>query len=56
MQEDRSKLLTALLGVVIGVLLTIVVTNIAGRPGKKVRASYDNWNKLNVILREVEKN
>ena len=51
---DRSGLVAALLGVVIGLLLALFLVRSceAGR----VRAGYANWQKLNLILDEVQKN
>lgn len=51
---DRSGLVAALLGVVIGLLLALFLVRSceAGR----VRAEYANWQKLNLILDEVQKN
>ncbi len=52
--KDRSVYLAALLGVILGVLLAVTVGKATGGKGRKV--SYDNWQKLNVILKEVQDN
>jgi len=54
MENNKITNWAAILGVVIGVLLTVVLTSITG--GRKVKADYDDWRKLNIILQEVEKN
>lgn len=55
-QYNKSSILVALLGAVIGVLLTITIIRIADNPGRIISSSYSGWKKLNVILQEVEKN
>ncbi|MBQ9184279.1 MAG: S41 family peptidase [Bacteroidales bacterium] len=52
--KDKSPILIALLGVVIGVLGTIIV-GIAGRQQKKA-ASDKDWSKLNLVLQQVREN
>jgi len=54
--KDRTSTIAALLGIVLGVLLTITVMTIMGGSRRKVKSSYDNWRKLNLIMQEVEKN
>ena len=46
--------MTALLGVILGVLLTLVVFQML--PDKKFDGDYNRWRKLNLILQEVQKN
>lgn len=53
---NKLNIIVALLGVVIGVLLVLTVSSVANHSGRKLKASYGNWRKLNVILQEVEKN
>lgn len=54
MKKTDNTILVALLGVVLGVLLTLVV--IKALPDKKFDGDYNRWRKLNLILHEVEKN
>ena len=46
--------MAALLGVVLGVLVTLVVCK--SLPDKKFDGDYNRWRKLNLILQEVQKN
>ena len=52
--KNRNSLLAALLGVAIGVLLTVIVVKWSGSH-RKIRAEYSEWRKLNLILQEVQK-
>ena len=52
--ERNLNIVTVLLGVIIGVLLTNVVIKIL--PEKKFDGDYERWRKLNLILQEVQKN
>ena len=52
--EGHLNIVTVLLGVVIGVLLTNVVIKLL--PEKKFDGDYERWRKLNLILQEVQKN
>ena len=52
--KNRSSLFAALLGVVIGILLTVVFVKWTGRH-RRIRAEYAEWRKLNLILQEVQK-
>ena len=54
MKKTDNTILIALLGVVLGVLLTMVVHKVL--PEKKFDGDYNRWRKLNLILQEVEKN
>ena len=54
MNIKNSNILTALLGVVLGVLITLVVSRML--PDKKFDGDYNRWRKLNLILQEVQKN
>ena len=54
MEIKNSNILTALLGVILGVLLTLTVTRML--PDKKFDGDYNRWRKLNLILQEVQKN
>ena len=49
-----NTVIVALLGTVLGVLLTLVV--IKALPEKKFDGDYNRWRKLNLILQEVQKN
>ena len=50
----NKNVLTALLGVILGVLLTLVVMKML--PDRKFDGDYNRWRKLNLILQEVQKN
>lgn len=52
--KDRSIYISALLGVILGILLVLSYNGIAENKNRNVE--YDNWQKLNVILEEVQKN
>jgi carboxyl-terminal processing protease len=53
MQKLKNiNILTALLGIVLGVLLTLVVIKML--PDRKFDGDYNRWRKLNLILQEVQ--
>ncbi len=52
--NNKSNIIIALLGIVVGVLLTLVVSIAFG--DKKFDGDYNRWRKLNLILQEVQKN
>lgn len=54
MKRIDNNIVIALLGVVLGVLVTLVTINIL--PDKKFDGDYNRWRKLNLILQEVQKN
>lgn len=54
MKRTDNNVLVALLGVVLGVLLTLVISRML--PQKKFDGDYNRWRKLNLILQEVQKN
>ncbi len=54
MKKTDNNILTALLGVVLGVLIAMVAFKML--PDKKFDGDYDRWRKLNLILQEVQKN
>lgn len=54
MNIKNNNILTALLGVVLGVLITLVVSK--ALPEKKFDGDYNRWRKLNLILQEVQQN
>ena len=54
MSRRENNILVALLGIILGVLLTLVVIKVL--PDKKFDGDYNRWRKLNLILQEVEKN
>ncbi len=57
MKNRNYVLIVAVLGVLIGVLATVTVYRIrAGRDGGRIAVSYSSWNKLNLILDQIEKN
>ena len=55
MSVKNSGMVNAILGVVVGVLLTLTVGSIF-KLGRKVKADYTDWRKLNLILQEVNAN
>ncbi len=54
MKKFDNTLIVALLGVVLGVLLTLVSGNVLEK--RKFDGDYNRWRKLNLILQEVQKN
>ena len=52
--KKNLNILTALLGIVLGVVLTLTVSK--GWERKKFDGDYNRWRKLNLILQEVQKN
>lgn len=52
--NKRINIITALLGIVLGVVLTLTFSRAWDR--KKFDGDYDRWRKLNLILQEVQKN
>ncbi|MBR4298835.1 MAG: S41 family peptidase [Bacteroidales bacterium] len=55
MKRIDINLFTALLGVVLGVLVTMVAQKVLDKD-RKFDGDYNRWRKLNLILQEVEKN
>jgi len=55
MKKNNNTVLIALLGVVLGVLATVLVTRVYEEK-KKFDGDYNRWRKLNLILQEVQKN
>lgn len=55
MNSRRTNIIIALLGVVLGVLATVLVTRVY-EVRKKFDGDYNRWRKLNLILQEVQKN
>ena len=53
MKRFDNNIIIALLGVVLGVLVTMVVFK--ALPEKKFDGDYNRWRKLNLILQEVQK-
>lgn len=54
MKQNTNTILIALLGVVLGVLITLLSGKIFER--RKFDGDYNRWRKLNLILQEVQKN
>lgn len=54
MKKTDYNIIVALLGVILGVLVTMVTLKML--PDKKFDGDYDRWRKLNLILQEVQKN
>ncbi len=55
MKNRNYVLYAAVLGVAIGVLATLAVFKFRSHDGR-IMANYGNWNKLNLILEQIEKN
>lgn len=55
MNKNLNTIIIALLGVVLGVLATVLVTRVY-EVKKKFDGDYNRWRKLNLILQEVQKN
>ena len=54
MKQNTNTILIALLGVVLGVLITLLSGKVYER--RKFDGDYNRWRKLNLILQEVQKN
>ena len=52
--SNKNNILIALLGVILGVLITLVASKVL--PEKKFDGDYNRWRKLNLILQEVQQN
>ena len=48
----KTSIVTALLGIVIGILLTLVVQSAANRT-RKIKTSTRDWQKVNLILKSI---
>ena len=55
MKKLGNSVYTALLGVVLGVLITLIAVSAVNR-NKKFDGDYNRWRKLNLILQEVQRN
>ena len=55
MKRNNITIIIALLGVLLGVLLTLITVKVAGFH-KEFDGDYNRWRKLNLILQEVQKN
>lgn len=53
--QNRNNILVALLGVILGVLITLLSVRVYD-VRKKFDGDYNRWRKLNLILQEVQKN
>ncbi|MBR1436073.1 MAG: DUF2613 family protein [Bacteroidales bacterium] len=53
-KKDISASLVALVGVVLGIVLTMTISSII-KSNSRTRVDPRSWQKLNVILQEVEK-
>lgn len=53
-RNDRNSYVSAVLGVIIGVMVVVLFQSISD--GQRRKVSYSDWRKLNIILEEVEKN
>lgn len=54
MNIRNNNIIVALLGVILGVLITLVASKML--PEKKFDGDYNRWRKLNLILQEVQQN
>lgn len=55
MKKFEYNLFTALLGIALGVLLTLLAVRIIGN-NKEFDGDYNRWRKLNLILQEIQRN
>lgn len=53
--NNRSNMITALLGMVLGVLIALLAVKVVNG-NRKFDGDYNRWRKLNLILQEVQKN
>lgn len=54
-EGDKYSTLSAVLGIVIGVLGTVLFFSVT-RPSHKLNGDYSDWRKLNLILEQVQEN
>ena len=52
--NNRSSILTALLGIVLGAVITLSFSKVW--QARKFDGDYNKWRKLNLILQEVQRN
>ena len=53
--NKNSALITALLGIVLGVMLAVTVNSIRGK-NQKIKVSREGWQKLELILEQIDQN
>ncbi len=53
-ERDKSSTLAAVLGIVLGILGTVLFFTVIGKPAR-MSGNYNNWRKLNLILQEIQK-
>ena len=53
--NKNSALITALLGIVLGVMLAVTVNSIKGKQ-ERIKVSRDGWQKLELILEQIDQN
>lgn len=54
-EGDKYSTLSAVLGIVIGILGTVLFFSVT-RPSYKLNGDYSDWRKLNLILEQVQEN
>ena len=54
-EGDKYSTLSAVLGIVIGILGTVLFFSVT-RPSHKLNGDYSDWRKLNLILEQVQEN
>ena len=53
-ERDKSSTLAAVLGIVLGILGTVLFFTVIGKPAR-MSGNYNNWRKLNLVLQEIQK-
>ncbi len=53
-EKDKLNSLSALLGIVLGILGTVLFFMVSGKFSRKLDGNYSQWRKLNLILQEVQ--
>ena len=53
-ERDKSSTLAAVLGIVLGILGTVLFFTVIGKPAR-MSGNSNNWRKLNLVLQEIQK-
>lgn len=54
-EKDKTSSLAAVLGIVLGVLVSVLCFSVTGRVKSRMDGDYSSWRKLNLVLQEIQK-